>query len=53
MFHVTLRANDHLSLLKTSVPEPLKGLTMHFMCHRMNNFFPQISMCFRILKERN
>jgi hypothetical protein len=47
VFDVTLRANDHLSLLKPLIPVPLGGVIMHFMCHRMNNFSPQISMCFR------
>jgi hypothetical protein len=38
MFDITLRANDHFSLLKSSFPEPLEGFMMHFMCHRMNKF---------------
>jgi hypothetical protein len=38
MFDITLRANDHFILLKSPFPEPLEGLILHFMCHRMNKF---------------
>jgi len=40
MFDITLRANDHFSLLKSPFPEPLGVVIMHFMCHRINKFLP-------------
>jgi hypothetical protein len=38
MFDITLRTNDHISLLKSSISEPSKGIIMHFMCHRTSKF---------------
>jgi hypothetical protein len=40
MLDITLRANDHSSLLKSSFPVPLEGLIMHFMCHKVNEILP-------------
>jgi hypothetical protein len=53
MFNITLRANDHFSLLKSSSPEPLEGFILHFMCHRMNKFLPSDFNSFRINEEKN
>jgi hypothetical protein len=38
MLNITLRANDHFGLRKSSFREPLGGLMMHFVCHRINKF---------------